>query len=148
MIECRMRLRVYVCVRAQSLQLCLTLCNLVTVVSQALLFMGFLRQEYWSGLPCPPPGDLLEPGIRTQISCVFCFPGRFFTAEPPWKPLRVCIAKWTPSGSWNLPFAHSFDVSDEMTLSNLQKCNFFLLLLCDRVVCICQSHLDFLLCFS
>ena len=26
--------------------------------------MGFSRQEYWSGLPCPPPGDLLDPGIK------------------------------------------------------------------------------------
>ena len=74
------------------------------VVSQAPLFMGFSRQEYWSGLPCPPPGDLLDPGIRTRISCVFCFARRFFTAERPWKPLSVYTAKWTPSGSWNLPF--------------------------------------------
>ena len=26
--------------------------------------MGFSRQEYWSGLPCPPPGDLLDPGVK------------------------------------------------------------------------------------
>ena len=149
MIEFRMRLRV----------LCMCACSVTSVVSDFLqpmdcslpqvpLFIGFSRQEYWSGLPCPPPGDLLDPGIRTQISCVFCFAGKFFTAESPWKPLSIYTAKWTPSGSWNLPFPHSFDVSDEMTLSSLQKCNFFLLLLCDRVVCICQSHLEFLLCFS
>ena len=30
----------------------------------ALLSMGFSRQEYWSGLPCPPPGDLPHPGIE------------------------------------------------------------------------------------
>ena len=35
-----------------------------TVVHHALLFMGFSRQEYWSGLPCPPPGDLPNPGIE------------------------------------------------------------------------------------
>ena len=34
-----------------------------TVACQALLSMGFSRQEHWSGLPCPPPGDLLDPGI-------------------------------------------------------------------------------------
>ena len=28
--------------------------------------MGFSRQEYWSGLPCPPPGDLLDPGIESM----------------------------------------------------------------------------------
>ena len=36
-----------------------------TVARQANLSMGLPRQEYWSGLPCPPPGDLLEPGIKS-----------------------------------------------------------------------------------
>ena len=35
-----------------------------TVAHQAPLSMGFSRQEYWSGLPCPPPGDLPDPGIE------------------------------------------------------------------------------------
>ena len=35
-----------------------------TVARQAPLSMGFLRQEYWSGLPFPPPGDLPDPGIE------------------------------------------------------------------------------------
>ena len=35
-----------------------------TVDCQALLSMGFSRQEHWSELPCPPPGDLLDPGIK------------------------------------------------------------------------------------
>ena len=35
-----------------------------TVVHQAPLSMGFSGQEYWSGLPCPPPGDLPNPGIE------------------------------------------------------------------------------------
>ena len=38
-----------------------------TVVHQAPLFMGFSRQEYWSGLPCPPPGDLPDPGIEPEV---------------------------------------------------------------------------------
>ena len=38
---------------------------------QAPLCMGFSRQEYWSGLPCPPPGDLLDPEIKlmSYVSC-------------------------------------------------------------------------------
>ena len=36
-----------------------------TVAHQAPLSMGFPRQEYWSGLPCPPPGDLSDAGIET-----------------------------------------------------------------------------------
>ena len=38
--------------------------TLGTVALQAPLSMGFSRQDYWSGLPCPPPGDLLNPGIQ------------------------------------------------------------------------------------
>ena len=34
------------------------------IVHQAPLSMGFSKQEYWSGLPCPPPGDLPDPGIK------------------------------------------------------------------------------------
>ena len=38
--------------------------TLWTLALQASLSMGFSGQEYWSGLPCPPPGDLLDPGIE------------------------------------------------------------------------------------
>ena len=38
--------------------------TLWTVVGQVPLSVGFSRQEYWSGLPCPPPGDLPNPGIK------------------------------------------------------------------------------------
>ena len=57
------------------------------VVWQAPLSMGFLRQEHWSGLPFPSPGDLLDPGIKTVSSALA---GGFSTAEPPGKPLK-CI---------------------------------------------------------
>ena len=39
---------------------------------QAPLSMGFSRQEYWSGLPFPPPGDLPHPGIKLMSLNVFC----------------------------------------------------------------------------
>ena len=42
-------------------KLCLTLATLWTVAHQAALSMGFSRQEYWSGLPFPSPGDLPNP---------------------------------------------------------------------------------------
>ena len=38
-----------------------------TVAHQAPLSMGFSRQEYWSGLPCPPLGDLPDPGIKPTL---------------------------------------------------------------------------------
>ena len=53
-------------VHAKSLWSCLTLSIPCIVVHQAPLSMGFFRQEEcpWLGLPCPPPGDLLDPGIK------------------------------------------------------------------------------------
>ena len=51
-----------------------------TVAYQAPLFMGFSKQEYWSGLPFPFPRDLPDPGIE-PISPVL--PGGFFTIGPP-----------------------------------------------------------------
>ena len=50
---------------AKSLQLCPTLCNPMDYYTcQVLLSMEFSRQEYWSGMPCPLPGDLPDPGIE------------------------------------------------------------------------------------
>ena len=47
-------------------KLCPTLATPWTVAHQAPLSMGFSRQEYWSGLPFPSPGDLLDPGIEPR----------------------------------------------------------------------------------
>ena len=55
--------------------------TLWTVARQAPLSMGFSRQEHWSGLSSPPPGDLPDPGIQ------FLFPalaGGFFTTSATW----------------------------------------------------------------
>ena len=54
-----------------------------TVALQALLSLGFPRQEYWSGLTFPPPGDLPNPGIE-PVSPTLA--GGLFTTEPPGKP--------------------------------------------------------------
>ena len=55
------------------------------VARQAPLSMGFPRQEYWSGLPFPSPGNLPNPGIKPIFSALA---GGFFTTEPPGKPHR------------------------------------------------------------
>ena len=57
-----------------------------TVTHQAPLSIGFSRQEPWSGLPCPPAGDLPDTGIESVTSCSSSFAGEFFTSEPPGKP--------------------------------------------------------------
>ena len=72
------------CVHAKSFQLCPTLATLWMVACQAPLSMGFSRQEYWSGLPCPPPGDLLDPGIGPSFLMFPALAGGFFTTTATW----------------------------------------------------------------
>ena len=62
---------------------------------QAPLFMGFSRQEYWSGLPFPSAGDLPGPGIKTPSPASA---GRFFSAAAA-KPLQSCLTLCNPIGS-------------------------------------------------
>ena len=61
-------------------QLCVTIW---TAACQAPLSMRFSRQEYWSELPLPSPGDLPNPGIELTSPALV---GRFFFSEPPGKP--------------------------------------------------------------
>ena len=60
---------------------CLTLETLWTVAHQAPLSMGFPRQEYWSELPFPSPGDLPDPGIELTSLISPALTGRFFTTS-------------------------------------------------------------------
>ena len=81
------------CVRAKSLKLCLFVTQW-TVVSQVPLSMGFFRQGHWSGLPCPSPGHLPNPGIDSM----FLMSGRFFTTITTWGALQnvcVCVCVYT-----------------------------------------------------
>ena len=56
-----------------------------TVSHQTPLSMGFSRQEYWSGLPCPLPGDLPDPGTVPMSLVSPALAGRFFTISAPWE---------------------------------------------------------------
>ena len=56
-----------------------------TVAHQAPVSMGFSRQEYWRGLPFPPPGDLPNPGTEPASAVSPVLAGGFFTTEPPGK---------------------------------------------------------------
>ena len=64
----------------------LTLCDPMTVACQTLLSMGFPRQEYWSGLSFPSPGNLPRPGIQSMFPALA---GRFFTIESSGKPRHL-----------------------------------------------------------
>ena len=81
---------------AKSLQLCLTLLDPVDCSPQAPLSVGFSRQEYWSGLPCPP-WDIPDPGVKpkslnascidSQVYFLFCFV-LFWPLMPLGKPFH------------------------------------------------------------
>ena len=91
---------VCVCVRVRSvvssslwphgLQAARLLCpwNLWTAICQALLSMESSGKKYWSGLPFPTPGDLLDPGIEPESHALA---SGFFTTVPPGKPLFVHV---------------------------------------------------------
>ena len=74
-----------------------------TVAHQALLSMGFPKQEYWSGLPFPSLGDLPDPGIKL-VSPVLA--AAFFTAEPPGKPM--CWIRVNKTGFMQYRICHLF----------------------------------------
>ena len=65
-----------------SVRLCETLW---TVAHQAPLSIGFSRQEHWSGLLCPPPSDLPNPGIELVSLTPPALAGRFFTTSATWE---------------------------------------------------------------
>ena len=58
-----------------------------TVVHQASLSMEFFRQEYWSGLPFPTPGDLPDPGIKPASPVSPALASGYFTTAPPGNPI-------------------------------------------------------------
>ena len=73
----------------------------MTVARQAPLSMGASRQEYWSGLPCSPPGDLPDQGIEPASLRSLALAGRFFTASaiweaPPWACFAFLISFYPP----------------------------------------------------
>ena len=81
-----------------------------TVAHQAPLSMGFSRQEYWSGLPFPSPGDLSKPGIKPGSPALS---GGFFASSVPGKPsnsavLRILLEKamvpHSSSLAWRIPW--------------------------------------------
>ena len=72
---------------------CLTLCDLMDCslpVSSGP--WGFSRPEYWSGFPCPPPGDLSNPGIKPRSPTL---QEDSLLAEPQGKPDQLEAAQWT-----------------------------------------------------
>ena len=63
--------------------------TLQTVIFQGPLSMGFSRQEYWSGLLCPPPEDLPDPGIEPTSPVSPVLQANFLPTEHPGKPTHI-----------------------------------------------------------
>ena len=82
-IEAFLELYMYVCMLSHFSHVRL-FATLWTVARQAPLSMGFSRQEYWSGWPCPSPGDLPSPGIELASLRSPALAGRFFPSGTTW----------------------------------------------------------------
>ena len=72
-----------------------------TEVSQAPLSMEFSRQEYWSGLPCPPPGDLLDLGIKLHLLHFLQWQADSLPLVPPRKYKCTKTHAKVAKGTWN-----------------------------------------------
>ena len=78
-------------VPAKSPQSCPTLCNPMDCSLPAPLSMGFSRQEYWSRLPCPSPGNLPNPGTELVSLTSLALAGGSLPLAPPGKTLQHVI---------------------------------------------------------
>ena len=83
----RLSIRVCVCV-CESLSHVRLFATPWTIAHRASLSIGFSRQEYWSGLPFPAPGDLPNPGIKPGSPAL---QADSLPAEPPGKIISVCV---------------------------------------------------------
>ena len=77
------------------------------VARQGPLSMAFSKQESWSGLPCPPPGDLPNPGIEPTSLMSPALASMFFTTSATWEALLLtllCIKRgFVVKHSWYCP---------------------------------------------
>ena len=95
---------------AQLLQSCPILATLQTAAHQAPLSMGFSRKEYWSGLPCPLPGDLPNPGMEpTFPASPSLHVGSFLLSPrdvPGWRKAFVIAIVIADHGLQSKPVTH------------------------------------------
>ena len=84
--------RLCVCLHAQSLSHVLVFAAPWAIAHQVPLSMEFSGQEYWSVLPCPPPGDLPDPGIEPASFASPALAAGFFTTSATWEaPLNYLL---------------------------------------------------------
>ena len=110
--------KVYACILSCSscIQLCVTLS---TVACQAPLSMGFSRQEYWSGLPCPSSGDLPEPGVK-RVSLQF-------SSAQSLSRVRLFVTPWTTAHQASLSITNSWSLPKLMSIESVMPSNHLIL---------------------
>ena len=91
-----------------------------TVAHQTPLSMGFSRQEYWCGLPFPPPGDLPDPGIEPASLVSPALVGGFFTTRATWEAPSNNIYLYKIAVGFVTPCRQSFWNIAQLTI-NTQK---------------------------
>ena len=99
-----------------------------TVAHQAPPSMGFSRQEYWSGLPFPSPGDLSNPGIEPRFPAL---QADALTSEPPGEPWLSCLRLscmrsmevkgiiWSHHAAWRKLHGHHFPCEPRVLVSSV-----------------------------
>ena len=79
----------HLCSNAKWLQSCLTLCDPMDYSLQVSSVHGILMQEYWSGLPYPPPGDLPDSRSEPESLSSLTLAGGFFTTSTTWEAQNI-----------------------------------------------------------
>ena len=97
---------VYICVLSRFS--CVRLfATLWTVARQASLSKGFSRQGCWSGLPCPPPGELPDTGIEPASLTSPDWQVGSLPLAPPGKPVYTCVCVYCVSPYINIQYIHT-----------------------------------------
>ena len=100
-----------------SIQSYIFMFSFLLVPHQAPLSMEFSRQEYWSRLPFPPPGDLPDPAIEPLSLMSPALAGRFFTTSAPWEALLKSY-----SNRWSLlPYIFKLPPLPVLSLKPIMK---------------------------
>ena len=89
---------------AKLIQLCPTLCNPLDCSPLGSSVHGILRQEYWSELPCPPPGDLPNLGTEPLSLMSPALAGGFFTTSATWEEEDVGTLLWSSRFCFDFPY--------------------------------------------
>ena len=100
-----------------------------TVAHQAPLSTGFSQQEYWSGLPLPPLGDLTRPRDQTCASCVSRTAGGFFATEPTGTHTtqKLCQKKTLCTNITTLSMCMVFPTLRQAMLRNLENLEYLII---------------------